>query len=347
MITIIPVSEPKRKSVIEDIILTAHSVVVIGRIDTGKSTFCRQLAFYAQEKGMKVAIVDSDVGQSWIGPPTTVGMKVVVDEPYSTLFPDDLYFVGHVTPDRHLLQTAVGAKSMVESAEKANADLIITDTTGWVDRPIGRILKQSKIDLIRPDHIVCFQRDRELEMLIKGIESKLCRIHRLTPSKYAEKKSPEYRTKYRYEQFTRYFANFITQEFEFSQLHSQREYFLNGRCANEDELKNISQIIDEEIIYAELFYKGMLVVTNNKLDWIAEQKISSHLKIDELVSRTPNDYENLLVSLINDKGKTICLGLIEHIDFKEYTLSIKCKNDIREDVKVIQFSDFRLSLNGL
>lgn len=317
--------------------------MVIGRVDTGKSTFCRQLASIALERGLSVAIVDSDVGQSWIGPPTTVGMKIVNGEPSPTVFPDSFYFVGSITPEKHLLQTIVGAKRMVENAEKAHTDLIIIDTTGLVDKPIGRALKLSKIGLIKPDHIVCFQRNSELEMLIKGIESDSCHVHRLEPSKNVERKNSDFRTKYRNEQFNRYFSDFTIQELQFSQLRGQWDVFLNGRQANEKELDNISQILDCKAIYAEWSFRGLFVVTTQKIDWLASRRICSHLKIEDLYTRTPEDFFHLLVALIDSRGEPVCLGLIEDIDFVNGIIKIRCKNGVASFIKAIQFSDFRLN----
>jgi polynucleotide 5'-hydroxyl-kinase GRC3/NOL9 len=343
VISILPVPEPMRKPIIEDVIKTGHIVMVIGRVDTGKSTFCRQLASVALERGLSVAIVDSDVGQSWIGPPTTVGMKIVNGEPSPALFPDSFYFVGNITPEKHLLQTIVGAKRMVENAEKAHTDLIIIDTTGLVDKSIGRALKLSKIDLIKPDHIVCFQRNSELEMLIKGIESDSCHVHRLEPSKIVERKNSDFRAKYRNDQFNRYFSDFTIQELQFSQLRGQRDVFLNGRKANEKELDNISQILDCKAIYAEWSFRGLFIVTTQKIDWLASRRISSHLKIEDLYTRTPEDFFHLLVALIDLRGEPVCLGLIEDIDFVNGVMRIRCKNGVASFIKAIQFSDFRLN----
>jgi len=342
VIHILPVPEPVRKPIIEDLLLTGHIVMAIGRVDTGKSTFCRQLASAALERGLKVAFVDSDVGQSWIGPPTTVGMKIVDREPSPTLFPDSFYFVGSITPERHLLQTIVGVKRMVENAEKGKADLIVIDTTGLVDKSIGRALKLSKIDLIKPDHIVCFQRDSELETLIKGIELNSCHVHRLEPSKSVERKNSDFRIRYRNQQFDSYFFDSTIQEFQFSQLRGQRDVFLNGRKANEKELDNISQILDCKAIYAEWSFRGLFVVTTQKIDWLASRGICSHLKIEDLYARIPEDFFHLLVALIDSRGDPICLGLIEGIDFANCVMLIRCKNGVACSTRVIQFSDFRL-----
>jgi polynucleotide 5'-hydroxyl-kinase GRC3/NOL9 len=342
VITILPEPEPVRKPVIDDILKTGHVIMVIGRVDTGKSTFCRQLALYALEQGLTVAIVDSDVGQSWIGPPTTVGMKIVSDEPSPTLFPDAFYFVGSITPERHLLQTIVGAKRMVESAEKANADLIIIDTTGFVDRSIGRALKLSKIDLIKPDHIVCFQRAGELEILIRGVESDFCHIHRLEPSRSLEKKTSDFRGKYRNEQFDRYFSDTAIQELRFSQLRGQRDTFLNGRKANEKELDNISQILDCGVLYAEWSFRGLFVVTTNQFEWLASRRLCSQLKIEGLYTKTPEDFIHLLIALIDSQGEPICLAIIDDVDFKNGIINVRCKEGSARSAKVIQFSDFHI-----
>ncbi|MFC1712743.1 Clp1/GlmU family protein [Candidatus Poribacteria bacterium] len=334
---------PAWKSVTDEIVTTGRVAMVIGRVDTGKSTFCRHLASAALAKGLKVGIVDADVGQSWIGPPTTVGMKIVDGEPAPTLFPDSFYFVGSVSPGGHLLQTTVGAKRMVEAAICSGTELVVIDTTGLVDGSAGRALKSSKIDLIKPDHIVCFQRASELETLIKGIEpNSCCRIHRLEPSRSVEKKSQNSRREYRQKQFQRYFSAFVPQEFQFSELRGQRTSFLNGRRANDRELKNLSEIVDDEALYAEWSFKGLFIVTVDKLENPAARKLRSHLSIDDLVAYTPEDFQQLVTALIDERGEPICLALVGSVDFSRGTLTMKCGKNAEKIARIIQFSDFRL-----
>ena len=57
------------------IVKSQQTVMVIGATDAGKSTFCRFLADSALAAGFKITYVDADIGQSQIGPPTTVGIK--------------------------------------------------------------------------------------------------------------------------------------------------------------------------------------------------------------------------------------------------------------------------------
>ena len=343
VILISPESENKLAAITDKIIATGRTVMVMGRVDTGKSTFCRHLASAAVKRGLKTALVDADVGQSWIGPPTTVGMMIVHGEPSAELFPDSIYFVGSITPERHLTQMVVGAKRMVDAAISAGAERVIVDTTGLVDGNIGRALKSGKIDAIKPDHIVCFQRSSELEILIRGYETnRHCRIHRLEPSRGVKKKSQNSRRSYRQEQFQRYFSKFVSQEFPFSRLRGQRTAFLNGRRANNKELQNLSEIVDDRVLYAEWSFKGLFLVTVNKISTMTASTLRSHLSIDELFAYTPENLQRLLTALVDDRGETICLAIIEKVDFDRNVLTLKCEKDADEFAKAIQFSGFQI-----
>jgi polynucleotide 5'-hydroxyl-kinase GRC3/NOL9 len=343
VILISSASESRWRSVTDEIVTTGRTAMVIGRVDTGKSTFCRHLASAAMERGLEVGIVDADVGQSWIGPPTTVGMKIAAGDLSPTLFPDSFYFVGSISPERHLLQTAVGMKRMVEAAISSGAELVIIDTTGLVDGPVGRALKSSKIDLVRPDHIICFQRASELETLIRGIEPNLsCRVHRLEPPRGVKKRGQDNRRVYRQKQFEEYFSGFVSHEFHFSQVRGQRTIFLNGRRANDRELENLSDIVDDRALYAEWSFRGLFLVTVDKISRLTANRLCNHLSINELSANTPEDFRQLLTALIDERGKPICLALVEKVDFSRDTLTAKCKKNAAEFARAIQFSEFRL-----
>ena len=50
--------------------------IVIGKIDSGKRAFCKYLTNTWTASGIHIGYVDSDLGQSTMGPPTTVGLKI-------------------------------------------------------------------------------------------------------------------------------------------------------------------------------------------------------------------------------------------------------------------------------
>ncbi|MEM2936141.1 MAG: Clp1/GlmU family protein, partial [Candidatus Bathyarchaeia archaeon] len=78
------------------------TVMVMGAVDSGKTSFCTYLINKALEKGRNVGIVDADLGQSDVGPPGTIGFSHVtrpVRDPFE-MEAEDACFVGVTSPSR-------------------------------------------------------------------------------------------------------------------------------------------------------------------------------------------------------------------------------------------------------
>src|SRR2546426_637086 len=50
-------------------------------------------------------------------------------------------------------------------------ELVVVDTSGLVEGAVARTLKQAKADLLRPDLVLAIEAGRELEGILKLIES--------------------------------------------------------------------------------------------------------------------------------------------------------------------------------
>ncbi|HEY6627862.1 MAG TPA: Clp1/GlmU family protein [Acidimicrobiia bacterium] len=145
----------------------ANVAMLVGGVDTGKTTLALQAARLAVAAGRTVALVDADVGNSTVGPPACVGLKIMrtpadIDE---VAVPDQLHFVGTITPARLVLQQVVATAAMVDTAKRL-ADLVILDTTAVVSGVAGETLKYHKAELCRPDKVVALQRGGEMEPVV-------------------------------------------------------------------------------------------------------------------------------------------------------------------------------------
>jgi len=195
---------------LREIILASEKCVImlIGGPDTGKTALVERLADWLARSGT-VAVVDSDMGQSHIGPPTTIGWGLVKDKfaGWDAVETEGFYFVGAASPYRHLLPTVVGAKLMCDAA-RSNARFVIVDTTGLATGELGCVLKWSKIDAIQPDIVLAIQRGDELEPLLapyRHAESPI--IVPMRPPEAVGNKTVNQRTSYREGLFARYFEN--------------------------------------------------------------------------------------------------------------------------------------------
>lgn len=147
---------------------TGSVVMLLGALDTGKTTMARRITERALEQGRVVGMVDADVDNSTVGPPTCVGLRVVRDlaDLDSITAADALHFVGTLSPSRLVLQQVIATASMVERAKEAGADLVIIDTTATVSGVAGETLKYHKMELCRPERVVALQRGSEMEPIV-------------------------------------------------------------------------------------------------------------------------------------------------------------------------------------
>jgi len=150
-----------------DLSILRGTLLVIGASDTGKSTFAGWLFDQLVQTGNKVAFLDGDVGQSNLGPPTTLTLALsALDVPHDG--PDVVrWFVGDVSPRGHMLPLVVGAGRLVQRASESGAETVVMDTTGLVDLAHGGVpLKHALVDQLQPTTLFAFQRTGELEPIL-------------------------------------------------------------------------------------------------------------------------------------------------------------------------------------
>jgi polynucleotide 5'-hydroxyl-kinase GRC3/NOL9 len=160
--------------IIDRLVSSAQVVMLVGGLDTGKSTLGRALAAAALEAGRRVAYLDADLGQKMVGPPSAVSLRLVGDRGdlrrEALSVPDALYFVGATSPQGQLLPLVVGAGRLLARAKAQGAEIVIVDTSGLVSGVYGQLLKYHKVEELQPDAVVGLQRGEELEPLMGIIQ---------------------------------------------------------------------------------------------------------------------------------------------------------------------------------
>jgi len=162
------------EALVEDAARTKHGVMLVGGLDSGKTTFARALVAAGLAGGRSCAYLDVDVGQKTVGPPGTVSLKLVRGaddlEPDRLADADALAFVGSTSPEGHLLPVVASAARLRSRAIDAGADLVVIDTSGVVSGIYAQILKYHKVELTQPDLVVGLQRGEELQPLLGVIQ---------------------------------------------------------------------------------------------------------------------------------------------------------------------------------
>ena len=150
----------------------ARITLVLGAGDTGKTTLVTGLAAALAARGIVVGIVDADLGQSDVGPPTTVGLGRV-RRPIADLAEAELIgleFLGLTSPARCMRETGDATARLVARAFDEGCARVLVDTSGLVEGHFGLALKRIKIDRVHPDLLIALQRSAECEPILQRYE---------------------------------------------------------------------------------------------------------------------------------------------------------------------------------
>lgn len=139
-------------------------ILVIGKADSGKTSFCTYLSNRLVSEKHTVTILDEDIGQSDIGPPCTVAYAKM-GKPVTDLFklePTNIFFVGANSPRRSEEKTINGVITLKEEILKSQTtDFLIVNTDGWVTGEEAVQFKKKLTDTIKPDIIFCLKGEEQ------------------------------------------------------------------------------------------------------------------------------------------------------------------------------------------
>ena len=195
--------------------------LVVGAVDTGKTSLVTFLANGLLARGFRIGVVDADLGQSEIGPPTTVGLGRVT-RALTRLGEADvagLSFVGSTSPRGHVRSTVAATQRMAERAFRLGLERVVVDTCGLIEGPLGEILKRQKIERLRPDLVICLEREEECEPILAMCGGKRRpEILRLSVGEQARRRSAGERRRYRQAAVDQYFHGAAPRHFAVSEL---------------------------------------------------------------------------------------------------------------------------------
>lgn len=301
-------------------------ILIIGETDTGKSLFTTFLANSLVESKLKVGVVDADLGQSDIGPPTTVGLGLV-SQPIDRLGEAEvvgLYFVGSTSPQGHLLPTVIGTKKMVEKALVLGVDRVLVDTSGLIQGELGRNLKQHKIDLIDPDLLLCLQRGGESEHILRPYgQGRRPEILRLAPGPAGRKRSQEERRQHRERTLQAYFHGARPLPLDLSKVVLTQPSLYVGQPLPPRQLDEISGITDDMILWAERRGGELTLVTPDPLREAQLRQAQKRFDDASVVNYSLDDFQGALAGLDDAERETLGLGIVRSIDFAKQLLVVE------------------------
>jgi len=147
-------------------------VMVVGKSDSGKSSFSTYIVNNLVNGKTKIAILDSDLEQSDIGPPCTIAYNYVTKRvtELCELEMSNAFFVGVTSPTQAVDRSIEGLTTMyIEIMQKNAVDYVIINTDGGVEGESAVNYKLQLVNQFKPDLVVGIQSQEELLPLFSGI----------------------------------------------------------------------------------------------------------------------------------------------------------------------------------
>jgi polynucleotide 5'-hydroxyl-kinase GRC3/NOL9 len=176
------------------------TILLIGDTDTGKSSLATFIVNLALKKNLKPAVIDADMGQGDLAPPTAIG-GTIIENPITdlrNLYAQFYEFIGNTSPIGFEDVTINAIKQIVKKIA-IDSDICIINTDGYIlNNGIDYKVKMAK--KLRSDLVVCLGEKCIFESFRSKYSSLV--LHSKGPTKTV--KSRIERNQRRLNQFLRY-----------------------------------------------------------------------------------------------------------------------------------------------
>jgi polynucleotide 5'-hydroxyl-kinase GRC3/NOL9 len=301
-------------------------VLVLGEVDSGKTSLCTYLTNKLLSNGQKVAVLDGDLGQSDIGPPCTVAYAIV-SKPVTDLFnleAENAYFVGVTSPSKAVEKVIEGLVSLKDEILKRNPDHVIVNTDGWVEGEEAVNYKVKLVEKIRPDIVFCIQQNEMLKPLLTALQKNFKTITIDSPPTIKQR-SREKRRSLRELGYIKYLKNARVQSIPISWLKIESDELvgLNKTFGMDKREREICDLLGMKPLHiAEMKEKIYIVVGKGR--WVNLEKIRAAEEATgkKVVVMRKGDEEGLLTALYNDEKKFLGIGVLREIDYGRKVMKI-------------------------
>jgi len=320
--------------------------LVLGTVDSGKTSFCTYLVNRLVLARKKVAILDGDLGQSDVGPPCTLAYTFV-KKSISDLFQletKNAFFVGTTSPNGAINKVIEGLKQLKKAIVNENPEFIVIDTDGWVLEEDAIYYKIRLVEELNPDIVFFIQQKEELAPIFNALE-KYRKVTVDSPSATRER-STEKRRNLRELGYTKYLKNAKVTSLPLNWVKIEESEPLGLSKTFEDtrEATKIYALLGmKPLHFAKLEDRISIIIGRRR--WINEEnvkKLEEYAKKKVVITRKGEE-EGSIIALYGTDGKFRGIGTIQEIDYKRKTLKIL--TPVTGEISKIQIGKVRLDKN--
>ncbi|MFA5363799.1 MAG: Clp1/GlmU family protein [Candidatus Bathyarchaeia archaeon] len=320
------------------------TVLVVGGVDSGKTSFCTYLVNQSVLNKWRTFVVDADLGQSDVGPPSTIGFALV-SEPVKDLFDlsaEDAVFVGATNPSIAINKVIEGLTQLKTKILDSGADLVVINTDGWVEGEEAAAYKVRLVNELCPNVVVGLQRADELTPIL-GVSNDSTVVVMGSPE-LIYSRSREKRKLLRELSYKKYLKGGKVQSFSLGWIDVECSILGAGGKLHHKRLETLRNLLKTNFVYSEESLNAVLVVLG-RVGSVSEESIEA---AEEYFGKRvkvirQGDEEGLLVGLKDENNHFMGIGILQEVDYKRKTL--KVFTPVLEKVSAICFGNIVLDKN--
>ncbi len=300
----------------------SKTILVMGGVDSGKTSFSTYLANLALNSRYKVALIDGDPGQSEIGPPGAISLGLVKN-PSVDLFRLDaegLVFIGVTSPSRKTREILDALRGVKKEALQKGENFLIINTDGWVEGEGALSYKIRLVEAAAPDIVVAIQSGDELAPILSELAN--IRVFVVESPRDIKRRDRETRKLLRESAYKKYLRQAKLRSFPLSWVQIDGDLRLDTE--NESSLRTrIEQTIGGRVLYCEETPDCILLLLGGENSLNQEEIARLESEFGKRVTGLHlGEEEGLLVALEDAQRKVLGIGTIRDIDYERRTMKV-------------------------
>lgn len=293
------------------------TVMVVGPVEAGKTSFTALQANRALAHSIVSAIVDADIGQAGIGPPGFVSLAIPSSwvEWLRALEPIRMKFVGSIEPAPVAGRLITAAKELVDYARRRGSGVIVVDTDGWVGGWQALELKVDMAWVMQVDYIVVLGSEELASYLERATNAIVYSLP--SPNVKAERDRSD-RRMLRAENYRRFLEG-VEVEVDLTKVRVRGSCSLGGETIRDDDVaREAAHSLGVEALLITRYPGGLCVVVDSQSppDPQAVRALQRQLSQHELLVVHTGGFQGVL-SALTDRDGNDYPAILKMLDLRE------------------------------
>ncbi len=314
------------------------TVLILGGVDEGKSSYTVLLLNKALDKGYKPAVIDADMGQADIGPPGFITLSYPDKQVIwlRELKPVAMRFIGDIKPQNYKSKIIYKIRELISKALSDNRRPVIIDTDGWINDSFAVMYKCQMIEELKPDSIVVL--GENLQGLFRRYNIIGSRVYEIRSPQIKRIRSREERRSLRSDKYKEFLAETKIVKIPFDKVIVSGMPLFSGVELDTQPLK---ELLKANILYASKTPDTIYLVLESparleNIDYL--KKIYGVEKYRYYIKGFEKDFYIALT----DKDGNDYPGILVGIDYTDRVLIVKTIYT-NVDIKIVKFSKIKIT----